>query len=132
MVRLEDLTPNTTVCGIHPDAPPPVNPDDRKKGFGAQWKGAAGLAADVRYYGKWMRDEAQKRMGHLYPKVEITAEMARERPDLQPYIAEKLTAIAWLRRGQVPGVVVETGSCQPRRTALRCLHPSRAVSAAAG
>ncbi len=32
------------------------------------WKGAAGLAADVRYYGAWMRDQALKRIGHLYPK----------------------------------------------------------------
>ena len=48
------------------------------------WKGAQGLAEDVRYYGKWMRDEAEKRIGHLYPKVEVTAEMAKERPDLKP------------------------------------------------
>ena len=35
---------------------PPVNPDDREKlGGGASWKGAAGLAADVRYYGEWPR-----------------------------------------------------------------------------
>jgi putative DNA methylase len=48
---------------------PPVNPDDRKKmGQGAAWKGAAGLAADVRWYGKWMRDRAWERIGHLYPK----------------------------------------------------------------
>lgn len=48
---------------------PPVNPDDRKKiGAGSTWKGAAGLAADVRYYGKWMRDRAFERIGHLYPK----------------------------------------------------------------
>jgi putative DNA methylase len=33
------------------------------------WKGAQGLAEDVRYYGQWMRDEAEKRIGHLYPKV---------------------------------------------------------------
>lgn len=31
------------------------------------WKGAAGLAADVRYYGEWMRDRAWERIGHLYP-----------------------------------------------------------------
>ena len=67
---------------------PPVNPEARK-GRGsteAQWKGAAGLAEDVRYYGKWMRDEAEKRIGHLYPKIEVTAEMAQERPDLKPYV----------------------------------------------
>ena len=39
-----------------------------------------GLAEDVRYYGKWMRDEAKKRIGHLYPKIEVTAEMVEERP----------------------------------------------------
>lgn len=31
------------------------------------WKGAEGLAADVRAYGAWMRDQAQERIGHLYP-----------------------------------------------------------------
>ncbi|MBU1746749.1 MAG: DUF1156 domain-containing protein [Chloroflexi bacterium] len=47
---------------------PPVNPRDREKmGSGTRWKGAAGLAADVRYYGEWMRDQAWERIGHLYP-----------------------------------------------------------------
>ncbi|GMV85081.1 MAG: hypothetical protein AMXMBFR80_09380 [Dehalococcoidia bacterium] len=76
---------------------PPVNPDDRKKmGSVVKWKGAAGLAADVRYYGKWMRDEAEKRIGHLYPKVLVTPEMVAERPDLKPYEGRELTVIAWL------------------------------------
>jgi putative DNA methylase len=61
-----------------------------------EWPGATGLAEDVRYYGAWMRDEAQKRIGHLYPPVEITAEMAKERPDLKPLVGQKLTVIAWL------------------------------------
>ena len=60
------------------------------------WKGAEGLAEDVRRYGNWMREEAKKRIGHLYPPVEITAEMAKDRPDLKPYIGKKLTVIAWL------------------------------------
>ena len=48
---------------------PPVNPESRDKiGNEGNWRGAQGLAADVRYYGKWMRDEAEKRIGHLYPK----------------------------------------------------------------
>src|SRR5688572_6285867 len=77
---------------------PPINPEAQKvqRLLGKQWNGAEGLAEDVRYYGKWMRDEAEKRIGHLYPKVEITAEMARERPDLRPYVGRKLTVIAWL------------------------------------
>jgi len=61
-----------------------------------EWPGATGLAEDVRYYGAWMREEAQKRIGHLYPPVEITAEMAKERPDLKPLVGKKLKIIAWL------------------------------------
>ena len=77
---------------------PPVNPEARKNKelIARKWKGAQGLAEDVRYYGKWMRDEAEKRIGHLYPKIEITEEMARERPDLKQYVGRKLTVIAWL------------------------------------
>jgi putative DNA methylase len=76
---------------------PPVNPDAMNGKLPNQlWKGAAGLADDVRYYGKWMRDEAEKRIGHLYPKIEITAEMAKKRPDLKKYAGKSLTVIAWL------------------------------------
>lgn len=77
---------------------PPVNPEARrdKKLFEREWKGAQGLAEDVRYYGQWMRDEAERRIGHLYPKVEITPEMGRERPELKKYQGRKLTVIAWL------------------------------------
>jgi len=77
---------------------PPVNPEARKKKdlVGRTWKGAQGLAEDVRYYGQWMRDEAEKRIGHLYPPIEVTAEMAKGRPDLKPYVGKKLTVIAWL------------------------------------
>ena len=77
---------------------PPVNPEARKEKslIAREWKGAQGLAEDVRYYGQWMRDEAEKRIGHLYPKVEVTAEMAKARPDLKPYVGRKLTVIAWL------------------------------------
>ncbi|HTP38735.1 MAG TPA: DUF1156 domain-containing protein, partial [Steroidobacteraceae bacterium] len=77
---------------------PPVNPKVRQDEdlFSRQWKGAQGLAEDVRHYGQWMRDEAEKRIGKLYPKVEVTAEMAKGRPDLKPYAGRSLTVIAWL------------------------------------
>ncbi len=77
---------------------PPVHPEaqENKSLLAREWHGAQGLAEDVRYYGRWMRDQAEKRIGHLYPKVEITAEVAEERPDLKPYIGQKLTVIAWL------------------------------------
>jgi putative DNA methylase len=61
-----------------------------------EWPGVSGLAEDVRYYGEWMRAEAHKRIGHLYPMVKVTAEMARERPDLEPLVGDTLTVIAWL------------------------------------
>jgi len=77
---------------------PPVNPEARKNAelFNKEWKGAQGLAEDVRYYGKWMRDEAEKRIGHLYPNIEVTEEMVRGRPALKPYKNRKLTVIAWI------------------------------------
>ena len=76
----------------------PVNPEARKAAeLGTRkWKGAQGLAEDVRYYGKWMRDEAEKRIGHLYPRIEVTADMVKVRPDLNQYVGQKLTVIAWL------------------------------------
>ena len=36
-----------------------------------RWRGAEGLAEDVRCYGKWIRDEAERRIGHLYPKAKL-------------------------------------------------------------
>ncbi len=50
----------------------PVNPEAQRQGAANQgWKGAAGLAEDVRYYGEWMKQEAYKRIGHLYPKAKL-------------------------------------------------------------
>jgi putative DNA methylase len=77
---------------------PPINPESRKDKelFKKSWHGAQGLAEDVRYYGRSMRDEAEKRIGHLYPKIEVTEQMVRERPDLKPLMGTELTVIAWL------------------------------------
>ena len=76
----------------------PVNPGARS-GHGllaVHWTGARGLAEDVRYYGRRIRDEAERRIGHLYPKIAVTDEMMRERPDLQRYVGRELTTVAWL------------------------------------
>lgn len=59
----------------------PVHPNAQNQTVG--WKRAQGLAADVRAYGEWMRDEAQKRIGHLYPQADL--------PD-----GSKATVIAWI------------------------------------
>ncbi|WP_349876175.1 DUF1156 domain-containing protein [Micromonospora sp. HUAS YX12] len=47
------------------------------------WSGTTGLAEDIRRYGQWMRDEAEKRIGHLYPKVKLSD-------------GTKATVIAWI------------------------------------
>ena len=77
----------------------PVGPrmtGDKQGKLSEDWSGARGLAEDVRRYGAWMRAEAEKRIGHLYPKIEVTHEMAFERPDLKPLVGQNLTVIAWL------------------------------------
>lgn len=45
---------------------PPIHPGAADQ---PGYRGAEGLAEDVRFYGRWMRDEAERRIGHLYPKV---------------------------------------------------------------
>jgi putative DNA methylase len=79
----------------------PVNPEWHDKHSDEQvmttaWDGAQGFADDVRYYGKWIRDEADKRIGHMFPKIEIRADMVTERPDLTKYEGQKLTVMAWI------------------------------------
>jgi putative DNA methylase len=77
----------------------PVGPrmaGDQQGKLSEDWGGARGLAEDVRRYGAWMRSEAVKRIGHLYPKIEVNAQMLSERPDLKPYLGECLTVIAWI------------------------------------
>lgn len=101
---------------------PPVNPEaggidwsskgvkaqkkaKKADGFGdvrsAGWKGAAGLAEDIRYYGRWMRDEAERRIGKHYPKVHVvrTADESYRHAAPEEMAAKKseeLTVIAWL------------------------------------
>lgn len=82
--------------GQPPVGPLPLGEGRQTSMAGKDWSGVKGLAEDVRRYGAWMRQEAEKRIGHLYPKVEITQEMASLRPDLRPLVGEKLTVIAWL------------------------------------
>ncbi|KDA53394.1 hypothetical protein EG19_06490 [Thermoanaerobaculum aquaticum] len=82
---------------------PPVNPETREKIGGTEGgNGADGLAADVHYYGQVILERARKRIGHLYPPVKVTAEMAAEHPHLQPYVGKELPVIAWIWARTVP------------------------------
>ncbi len=65
---------------------PPVQPTANSRLLQGEWHGAHGLAEDIRYYGNWMRDEAWKRIGHLYPKVHLPKE----------YGSSEATVIAWI------------------------------------
>jgi putative DNA methylase len=81
----------------------PVNRHDR-----SDWRvtvdsnAFSGLAADIRHYGNLMRSLAERRIGHLYPKIQVTPEMAKGRADLTPYIGHTLPVIAWLWSRTVP------------------------------
>ena len=87
-------------AGRAPIGPIPEADKQMRMQYGKDWPGATGLAEDVRRYGHWMREEAFKRIGHLYPPIEVTTEMVADptnlRPDLEPYVNKKLTVIAWL------------------------------------
>ena len=75
-----------------------INPtsQSQKKHMGKSWIGMQGISEDVNYYGEWIRNEAEKRLGDLYPKVKITERMASARPDLKRYVGRELTIIAWI------------------------------------
>lgn len=87
-------------AGREPVGPiPEADKHDKKratKNAFEDWSGTNGLAEDVRRYGCWMREEAFKQIGHLYPQVEITEELAEDRGDLQGLVGEKFTVSAWL------------------------------------
>lgn len=65
---------------------PPVNPASHARLANSEWRGAQGLAEDVRYYGRWMREEAEKTLGHLYPKLRLSVEQG----------GGEATVIAWI------------------------------------
>ncbi len=84
----------------------PVNPSAsaKKQLIEKHWSGFEGLAADISHYGAWMRDEAAARIGHLYPRIEMSAELALDRPDLKPLVGKQITAMAfiWARTVKSP------------------------------
>ena len=88
---------------------PPVNPDANPMsmtvGKGKQakqvpWRGAAGLAADIRYYGRKMRELAWEKIGHLYPTAKLPEGGAA-------------TVIAWLWARTIPCANPACGIAMP-------------------
>lgn len=66
----------------------PVHPGVRN----TDYRNAEGLAEDVKHYGEWMREKALKRIGHLYPQVDLPKEHG----------GGKATVIAWIWARTVP------------------------------
>ena len=86
---------------INPNADPmQIFTDTDGKGTRVPWKGTAGLANDIRYYGTWMHEEAYKRIGHLYPKAQL--------PD-----GTSVPVVAWLWARTVPCINPACGLHMP-------------------
>jgi putative DNA methylase len=88
-VRASDLNPIAVlITKALVELPPrfagrtPVHPDAELRSS-AGWSGARGLADDIRRYGAWMREEAKRQIGHLYP-------------DATPTDGRAVPVIAWL------------------------------------
>jgi putative DNA methylase len=79
----------------------PLPDGEKQQNMMEDWSGVKGLAEDVRRYGHWMREEAFKRIGHLYPTVKVTNEMIVERLDLKPYCRGRIDGDC-LACGQIP------------------------------
>lgn len=86
-------TVRSTVRSAHFSGQEPAKAGTTSLPLQHEWKGAAGLAADVRYYGEWMRDRAWERIGHLYPPVTQVAKPGKE-AGTATGVTE--TVIAWL------------------------------------
>ena len=109
---------------------PPVNPGARVGQLGTKtWKGVQGMAEDIRYYGHWMREEAAKRIGQLYPPYEISVETTAERTDLRASIGEKFTVIAWLwsRTVKSPNPAFRDVDVPLASTFMLCAKPGKEV-----
>ncbi len=83
----------------------PVNPSRQKSTLIAHdFSHPHGLFEDVGLYGAWIRDQAERRLGHLYPKFDITAKTAEGRADLGRYVGRSVPVIAclWARTVKSP------------------------------
>lgn len=98
----------------------------------AGWKGAAGLAEDISYYGRWMSDEAERRIGLLYPKVHVVratnGTYRRVTPEEKSTTkGVEMTVIAWLwaRTVASPNPVAQGAHVPLVRSFKVCTKPKR-------
>jgi len=76
----------------------PVHPDARSSTglLAGATEGVRGIAEDVRRYGAWIADEAERRIGDLYPDIEVKPELVKTRDDLRGCEGKKFKTVAWL------------------------------------
>lgn len=81
-------------AGMSPLGPQVLS--DRQGKLHSDWSGAKGLAEDVHRYGHLVKVEAEKRIGHLFPKIEVTKDLVADRPDLAHLLGQNLVVTAWI------------------------------------
>src|SRR5579859_6258224 len=91
---------------------PPVNLEARRSLIDSDWSGARGLAEDIRYYGEWMRNEAEQRIGNLYPKATLPKE----------YGGGEAAVIAWL---WTRTITCPNPACGTQMPLVRSFHLSK-------
>jgi putative DNA methylase len=101
---------------------PPVNSSDRNRIAGTEdWRGAHGLAADIRHFGRLVRSRTEQKIGTLYPRAALNNDngghanviawvWARTVASPSPAARGKhvpLISTYWLRRNKKRGVWLE-------------------------
>ncbi len=95
-------------ANVSPIGPiPETDKQDKKRStpdMHETWPGSKGLAEDVRRYGAWIKKKGWEKIGHLYPKFEITNEIIDSNPGINATVGESLNVIAfiWTRTVKSP------------------------------
>ena len=79
----------------------PARTEDKQQSL-SNFEGLTGLAEDVRRYGDWVRDKAYEKIGHFYPEILVTNELAEDNATLKPHLGKNLTVICWVWARTIP------------------------------
>jgi putative DNA methylase len=60
------------------------------------WSQTEGLSDDIVYYGAEVKKRTAALIGALYPKILVTKDLTKNRPDLVGLVGQKLQVITWL------------------------------------
>lgn len=74
----------------------PVNPEISKQFLKSHWEGSEGLKSDIKYYGNKIYNEAKKHIGNIYPNINISQDLIKNRHDLEIHKGKTLQIITWI------------------------------------